>query len=80
MVGAHVAAHCDCELKDYFTPEAIEMRFDRFGGIFSYVIPLHKNVIVTAEKSQNSVLERTKPVHVSLPGNDIEKTDESKDT
>ena len=76
VIGAHAAAHCDPELKDNFTPETNENRFDRFGGIFRYVIPLSKDAVFSAQRSQDSVLERAKPVHLFLLGNDYEKTDE----
>lgn len=51
-------------------------RFDKFGGIFRYVLPLNKSVVFSAEDSQKNVLARTKAVDVFLPGSDIEKADE----
>lgn len=70
LVGAHVSENCD-EIKDDFTPQEIEKKFDRFGGIFRYVIPSQSDVV--SEAARSHVLDKTKTVHVLLPGNDIEK-------
>ncbi len=78
LVGAHVAKHCDSKLKDLFKPEAIEKRFDQFGGIFRYVIPSSKLQVVETELLQRSVFNGIRRMEVFLPGNDIEKVDDNK--
>ena len=73
----HVAEHCDPEIKDFFKPEEVKSRYDEFGGIFRYVIPLSKRQLFNARRAQANALECVKSARFFLPGNDIEKTDET---
>lgn len=77
-VGAYVAAHCDESLKDFYAPEAIEERYDRFGGIFRYVIPGKKSLVEQAKKEQDDVIGNTKPEDSFEPSAGIEKRDDRK--
>lgn len=52
LVGAHVASRCDDQLKDFYSPEEIENRYNRFGGIIQYVIPANKSVVEQVQKSE----------------------------
>jgi len=75
-VGAYVAARCDESLKDFYAPEAIEERYDRFGGIFRYVIPEKKSDVEQAKKEQDNVIGNAKPEDSFEPGAGIEKRDD----
>ena len=80
IVGAHVRCHTsNKEVRDILAPEAIEERYQRFGGIIHYVIPLDRVAVEGAVVEQESVLTRTSPADAFLPGIDIEKIDEGKE-
>lgn len=57
VVGAHVASNCTADLKDFYAPEEIEKRFERFGEIMRYVIPTGRLALVGAEKLQKEILK-----------------------
>ena len=80
LVGCHIAEQCDPEMKDLFEPEKIKERFNEFGGIFRYVIPLSKRKLFIVRRAQAGAIERVKSGQIFLPGNDIAKTDETHHT
>ena len=65
------------ELRDIVAPDTIEKRYQRFGGIIHYVIPLDRVAVEGAIVQQESVLTHTSDAF--LPGIDIEKIDEGKE-
>ena len=77
LVGCHIAEKCDPEMKDLFEPEKIKERFNEFGGIFRCVLPSSKYKLLKARRAQADALDNVKSVRLFLPGNDIEKTDET---
>ena len=62
-VGSHVAK-VNPKLKDFMHPQAIEERYERFGGIIQYVIPISKMFLDNVKAKQDSVLKRTRCISV----------------
>ena len=79
-VGDDIHAHVkDDSVKDLLTPENIVSRYNRFGGIFRYVLPENADSVLQAELAQDIALHRTKPLDVYVPGDNIERVDEMKE-
>jgi len=76
-VGSHVAK-VNPKLKDFMHPQAIEERYERFGGIIRYVIPISKMFLDNVKAEQDSVLKRTKAVDALVSYASIEKSDDCK--
>ena len=73
-VGNFYSNRCP-NLEVDFTPQAIEERYRRFGGIIRYVLPNNKQRLAEAEHEQSSVLSRTNVADIFAPYKSIEKTD-----
>ena len=76
-VGAHVASN-RADMKDFYSPEEIEKRFEQFGGIIRYVLPPNQKALNAAKREQQARLHSTKRFHFAV-GQDIEKTDDMKE-
>ena len=62
------------QLEVNFSPQAIEERYHRFGGIIRYILPHEERTIVEAKNQQLSVLSRTSLADVFASYRSIEKT------
>jgi len=74
LVGRYFDEHHQ-KLDVSFSPEAINDRYDRFGGIFQYVFPGSNENFETAVKLQESAIKKTELVDAFAPYASIEKTD-----
>ena len=70
---------CVLKLEDEFSEKAIEGRYQRFGGIMRYVLPLRKLGLLQAENDQDSELNCTSLADIFAPYRSIEKTDCNKE-
>ncbi len=76
LVGAHIAkTHGD---HNFYSPEAVERRYNQFGGIITYVIPLKEHVLYLAENEQRNAIAEASPLKVMEPGIGIEKRENKK--
>ena len=78
LVAAHVAQK-DSTLDVEMTPDAVSKRFNRFGGIFRYVIPTSMQYSKMIEAEQDTSLSMTKQVNVFSPQVYIETCDDFKE-
>ena len=75
-VGAYMYSKYHEKLEVDFSPEAISDRFEKFGGIFRYVLPCSKLSFEQAEGDQLAVLSHTTLMDAYAPYGNIEKTDD----
>ena len=59
LVGAHVRSKCEARLHGFYSPEEIEKRYEKFGGIICNVIPKHNSSIDLVDQQLNSALKHT---------------------
>ena len=74
----YIDSKCHEKLEVDFSPKAVSDRFKRFGGIFRYVLPHSKLVLLQAERNQLAVLTDTNLSDAYAPYTSIEKTDDRK--
>ena len=80
LVAGHIRENASDEfLKRALTSEEIEKRYNRFGGIFRYVIPYSEAALNSVEREQESVLANAKAVDTFIRGDEIEKRDDNKE-
>ena len=80
LVAAHIRESASDEfLKKALKSEEIEKRYNRFGGIFRYIIPYSEAALRNAEREQESVLAVAKAVDTFIQSVDIEKRDNNKE-
>ena len=65
--------------KEFMSPQAIEERYKRFGGIIRYVIPTSKRADEDRRIVQDDAINRTKAVDIFVPYTNIEKMDDQKE-
>ena len=61
------------------SPQAIEERYKRFGGIIQYVIPNSNCIEKNWRIAQDDAINRTKAIDIFVPYASIEKMDENKE-
>jgi hypothetical protein len=80
LVAAYIRNNVSDEfLKEALTPEEVERRYHRFGGIFRYVIPFGIRALNDALERQRSVLEHSKPIDIITKGAGIERRDDNRE-
>ena len=72
-VGADISKTCTADTKKLMTREAIEERFNIFGGIFRCVIPASPIAIEQAENNLTLQIDRCSKIDAFLPSTSIEK-------
>ena len=79
-VGADVREKSvDRALKELNTPEKIEDRFKRFGGIFRYVIADYAHTVSDAESAQLVAMDSVRSSLLYVARDNLERRDEAKD-
>lgn len=77
LLGKYLRTHHKPEVD--FSEAAIKERYDRFGGILRYVLPVKTETVKEAEQKQSSAISVTKPVNIFVPHANIEKVDSNKE-
>uniref|UniRef100_A0A1X7SY62 Uncharacterized protein n=1 Tax=Amphimedon queenslandica TaxID=400682 RepID=A0A1X7SY62_AMPQE len=77
-VACHIKGESGDDMKDLLSPEQVEERYYRYGGIIRYVIPSDPASLEDTELLQKDALSNRSTTDLFLPGASIEKRDESK--
>ena len=77
-VGNHIVKG-NHALKEFMSPQAIEERYKRFGGIMRCVIPSSERAFKSLKIAQDNAIKETKAVDIFAPYQNIEKRDDKKE-
>ena len=75
LVGAHVRSKCEARLQGFYSPEEIEKRYEKFGGIIRNVIPKDDSLVDQVDQQLNSALKHTTLFDLSKVAIDNEGVD-----